>query len=206
MDDNLTMAVTVDLDPVENLHVDLNYVGGTEGDGTHSSGIEDDDTTDTDAIEFVDLSNYSISIIDASILYKVNDMFNVALNYISNTITPQIGGSEGINSTSLAAYINARYNRLNFGLRYEQFSFDLAKRGGAVNGLLYNGSDIGLKGEGEDNSLSSITVSIKTEIARNADFLLEYRMDTADDESFFNADGESADSFNRITAALMYRF
>ncbi len=203
MDDDLTMAVTVDIDPITGLHIDLNYVMGTESDGSQprNSIEEEEDTTST----FTDLSSYSVAIIDASISYMINDMFNVAVNYISNTMTPS--QSEDIGSTSLAAYINAKYSYFDFGLRYEQFSFDLAQKGNTMTGLLYNGSGIGLTGEGTDNSLRAITFAVKTNMDKNADILLEYRMNKADDKNTFaNADAERTDSFDRITVALMYNF
>lgn len=207
MDDDLTMAVTVDLDPMEGLHVDLNYVMGEEGDGsTPSSGTTPEEDDGESVVSPINLSTYSVSIIDVSVSYMINDMFNVALNYISNTADPD-GGSDKIGSTSLAVYANAKYSYFNFGLRYEKFDFDLAQRGTTLAGLLYNASGIGLTGEGVDNSISSITLAARAEIAGNAGFLLEYRMDTADDgNTFLDADGKSADSFNRITAALMYNF
>ncbi len=174
------------------------------GDGSSKS----DDSTEGDDTTFISLRNYSVSIIDASVSYMINDMFNMAVNYISNTIKPD--KADVIGSTSLAAYINAKYSYFNFGLRYEQFSYDLFERGGTMERFFYNGSDgvnLARSGEGDDNGLSSITFSVKTDIDKNAGFLLEYRMDKADDKgTFINADNENTDSFNRFTAALMYNF
>ena len=124
------------------------------------------------------------------------------LNYISNTITDADKGS-----TSLAAYANAKYSFFDFGLRYEQFNFDLARRGAMMTGFFYNGAGFGLAGEGTDNSLSSITFAVKANVDKNTRFFLEHRADKADDVgTFVDADGMGTDSFNRTTAGLMYKF
>ena len=198
VDEDLTMAVTIDIDLMEELHIDLNYVTGNE-----KSDITRPVEEETEETPVIGMNTYSVSIIDASVSYVINDMLDVALNYIANTIT-----DADIGSTSLAAYVNAKYSYFNFGLRYEQFNFDFAQRGDLMTGLLYNGAGVGLTGEGTDNSLSSFTFIVKANMNKNTGFFLEHRMDKADDGgTFVNADGdESTDSFNRTTVGLMYNF
>ena len=124
VDEDLTMALTLDIDPMEGFHIDLNYVTGNEqSDATKA--LVDEEGDETAVVPLVGIR--SVSIIDASVSYVINDMFNVALNYISNTV-------DDIGSTSLAAYVNAKYNFFDFGLRYEQFNFDLTQRGETMTG------------------------------------------------------------------------
>ena len=216
LDDDLTMAVTVDLDPIDGLHIDLNYVAGKETmdysdlvsgftSETNDNGNTDTGDTVVDEIANNEKLGYSVNIIDASVSYEINEMFNVALNYISNTIKPT-DSQRTVNSTSLAAYANAKYSRFNFSLRYEQFSFGVDEEVDGGMGIRYNGPSVGLLYEGKNNSVSSITFAAGTEIAQNTGFLLEYRMDKSKDDIWANADGKRANSLNRITAALMYNF
>ena len=74
--------------------------------------------------------------------------------------------------------------------------------------MFYNNlSGTGLTAVGDDNSISSITLAAKAEIDQNAQFLLEYRQDSADDSgTFTDKDGQGTDSQSTITAAVMYRF
>ncbi len=193
-DNNKTMALVVDVDPMENLHIDLNYVTGTEGDATSSVAAAGA------------LSTHQINILDISAAYMVNEMFDVALNYIDHGQKASAAGSTENKATSIAAYANANFGMFGLGLRYEQLDYDYGV-------LLYNGLAAGLTAPatgtpGTDNSISSITVAAKAEIDQNALVMLEYRMDSADDNgTFIDSDGATAtDSFNTITASLMYRF
>ncbi len=188
-DNNKTMALVVDVDPMENLHVDLNYVTGTEGDGTSTTAA---------------LSTHQINILDVSASYMINEMFDVALNYIDHGQKATAPGSSENKANSIAAYVNANLGMFGLGLRYEQLSYDQGI-------LLYNGLSTPVlvpAGGGTDNSISSITLAAKAEIDQNALVMLEYRMDSADDNGTFREkDGVTGtDSFNTITIGMMYRF
>ncbi len=188
-DNNKTMALVVDVDPMENLHVDLNYVTGTEGDSTSTPTA---------------LATHQVNILDVSAAFMVNEMFDVALNYIDHGQKASAAGSTENKATSIAAYANANFGMFGLGLRYEMLDYDSGV-------LLYNGLNTAAAlaaPAGTDNSLSSITVAAKAEIDQNALVMLEYRMDSADDNgTFTDSDGTTAtDSFNTITASLMYRF
>ena len=188
-DNNKTMALVVDVDPMDNLHIDLNYVTGTEGQAgstpTASAGL-----------------THQINILDISAAYMVNEMFDVALNYIDHGQKLHATGATEKKANSIAAYANANFGMFGLGLRYEQLSYD--------NGfILYNGLATAIAAPaGTDNSISSITLAAKAEIDQNALVMLEYRMDSADDNgTFTEKDGATAtDSFNTITLGLMYRF
>ncbi len=182
-DDNKTLGLIVDIDPMENLHFDLNYVTGREGFGAAGT---------------VPFTTYTVSILDISASYMVNEMFDFAINYLSNT--QDAGGATDPTATSIAAYVNANFGMFGLGLRYEMFDYD--------NGImLYNGPGAALGAVGADNSLSAITLTAKAEIDQNAAVVLEYRMDSADDNgTFVDADNNATDSFSTITAGLMYRF
>ncbi len=211
LDNNLTAAVTVDLDLVKDLHIDLNYVTGKEAVNKSDflSGFVDDrnDDDDDDDVPFADM-NYSVSTIDASVSYTINEMFDVALNYISSETKFEDARQK---NESLAAYLNARYSRFRFGLRYEYFknnnldwSSDSDEEQSGV--IYYNGPHIGLPMMGRDNTISSVTFAAGTKIAANTDVLLEYRMDKSKDKIWSEANNQGSDSLNRITAALMYNF
>ncbi len=192
-DNNKTMALVVDVDPMDNLHVDLNYVTGTEG-----------QTGSTPTA----LNTHQINILDLSVAYMINEMFDVAVNYIDHGQKASTGVNIKENkATSVAAYVNANLGMFGLGLRYEQFTYD--------NGaFLYNGlaTALAVPGpvatNGTDNSISSITLAAKAEIDQNAMVVLEYRMDTADDKgTFTEKDGTTAtDAFNTLTLGMMYRF
>lgn len=183
-DKNKTFGLVVDVDPIQNLHVDLNYVTGTEGDNA------------TPAV-----GDAQISIMDISAAYMINEMFDVALNYINHGQKVSAINADN-KASSIAGYVNANFGTFGLGLRYEQFSYDA----GIVP---YNGLNSGsaLTATGADNSISAITLAARAEIDQNALVMLEYRMDSADDNgTFTDKDGVAADSMNTITAAMMYRF
>ena len=174
-DDELTMAVTVDIDPLDDLHIDLNYMTGKESfDYLLKMTTNNNSEVKTETI--LEKYDHWVSIIDASISYTINKMFNVAVNYISNTVAPHVKGNDSkIESTSLAGYINARYDRFNFGLRYESFKSELTGH----KLFAYNGY-IPRLGIGNENSVNSITFATGMEMAENTSLLLEYRMDKAE--------------------------
>ncbi len=187
-DNNKTMAIVIDVDPMEALHVDLNYVTGTEGTAASSNAPAGTITA------------VSVNIIDFSVAYMINEMFDVALNYIDHG--QQTGTATELKASSIAGYVNANFGTFGLGLRYEQFSYD-----GGVS--VYNGFRAAIPAPaGTDNSISSITLAAKAEIDQNALVMLEYRMDSADDNgTFTEKNGTTAtDAFNTITASLMYRF
>lgn len=184
-DKNKTMALVVDVAPVENLKIDLNYITGTESLGNGA----------TPAV----MVDNQINIIDVSAAYVINEMFDVAVNYIDQGQKRTLAGSKEVKANSIAGYVNANFGMFGLGLRYEQFAYDA----GAV---FYNGNAIGGV-VGTDNSIQSITLAAKAEIDQNAVALLEYRMDSSDDKIWAEKNGTTAtDSNNTITAALMYRF
>ena len=185
-DNNKTMAITIDVDPMENLSFDLNYVTGTEA--TLIGGAN------TAAV------TREINILDFSAAYMINEMFDVALNYIDHGQKLSAGGTDN-KATSLAAYVNANLGMFGLGLRYEQFTYD--------SGIAaYNGpGTVFAAPVGTDNTISSITLSAKAEIDQNAMVILEYRMDNGDDTgTFVDEKNVATDSQNTITAGLMYRF
>ncbi|MEM7646214.1 MAG: outer membrane beta-barrel protein, partial [Pseudomonadota bacterium] len=179
-DKNKTLGLTVDVNPMDNLSIDLNYVTGTENVGG---------------------GDYSTNTLDFSVEYMINEMFDVALNYISLAQEASTPGATEEEGTSIAAYVNANFGMFGLGLRYEQFDFDdqLAT---------YNaGGTLPAVPTGEDNSIASITLAAKAEIDQNAMVLLEYRQDTADDNgTWTDKDGQATDSLSTITASVMYRF
>ena len=184
-DQNKTMGIVVDVDPMDNLHFDLNYVVGNEG------------TTAT-------IFN-QITILDVTAAYMVNEMLDFAVNYIDHQQTASTLNAQDLKATSVAAYVNANFGMFGLGLRYEQFDYDFGIQA-------YNGpGDVlaapGTGTPGEDNSIAAITLAVSAEVDQNAMVMLEYRQDTADDNgTFTDKDGQATDAFNTITAALMYRF
>ncbi len=186
-DDNKTMALVVDVDPMENLHIDFNYVTGTEGDATGGPLVP------------APYSLNQISIMDVSVAYMFNEMFDVALNYIDHG---QKNGATDNKASSLAAYLNGNFGMFGLGFRYEQLTYDAGIS--AYNGL---SGAAALGAVGADNTLTAMTLTARAEIDQNAMFLLEYRMDSSDDQiGWVDADGNATDSISTITAAVMYRF
>ena len=204
-DDNQTMAVTVGLDPLEDLNFKLNYLTGNESyDGSFSESGEG-------AYE------YSVSIIDFSAMYEISDMFDIAFNYISQTTTADeyaLGsGNDSLANTSMAGYVNFKHSWFTLGFRYERFNFDSLQgvdadgQAVAVGGPLYNSTLPGMSGMGDSNSVTSMTLTAKMQMEQNTQFLLEYRMDTGEDENtFMDSDGFGTKSLNTMLAALMYSF
>lgn len=190
-DKNKTMGLIVDVDPMENLHVDVNYVTGTEG--NNSSTI-------------ATITDFKVNIMDVSVAYMINEMFDVAVNYISNSQESTVPGSSSKSATSMAAYVNANLGMFGLGLRYEQFAYDYGIM--AYNGLQAsnNLSTMLASGSGNDNKVSALTLAAKAEIDQNAVALLEYRMDSSDDKVWNDKDGNATDAVSTITAAVMYRF
>lgn len=186
-DKNKTMALVVDVNPIEQLKIDLNYVTGTEaGPATGAPAAT---------------VNNQVNILDVSVAYVINEMFDVAVNYIDNGSKAATAVSQDVKATSIAGYVNANFGMFGLGLRYEQFSFD----SGA--GYYNRGATLPVGITGTDNSINSITLAAKAEIDQNAVAMLEYRMDSGDDaNTWFDKNGAATDSNNTITAALMYRF
>ena len=185
-DRNKTMTLVVDVDPMENLHFDLNYVTGTEGTAASTQAV---------------MVTNQITVLDFSAAYMVNEMLDFALNYLAGTQKPSAGGTE-LEASSIAVYGNANFGMFGLGLRYEMVSYD----GGFAS---YNGAQGNFALQpttGTDNDLSAITLTAKAEIDQNAQVLLEYRTDSSDDQLFTDKDGNASDSMSTITAALMYRF
>jgi len=195
-DNNKTMALVVDVDPMENLHIDLNYVTGTEGDATGGD------------LAAAPIKSHQINIMDVSAAYMINEMFDVAVNYISHTQEPSAGGTEN-EATSIAAYANANLGMFGLGLRFEQFEYDNGIF--AYNGLSGAAASFGPNPLGAtvaDNTITSITLTARAEIDQNAVFLLEYRQDSSDENIWFdeNTPLQPTDSQSTIMAAVMYRF
>ena len=204
-DDNQTMAVTVGLDPMEELKFKLNYLTGNESyDGSFSESGEGG-------------YEYSVSIIDFSAMYEISDMFDIAFNYISQTTTADeyalAGQGDSLANTSMAGYVNFKHSWFTLGLRYERFSFDVLQGQGedgqalALGGPFYNSTLPGMTGMGDSNSVTSMTLTAKMQMEQNTQFLIEYRMDTGEDENtFMDSDGFGTKSLNTMLAALMYSF
>lgn len=179
-DNNKTMGLIVDVDPMDNLHIDLNYVTGSES-SVAAGGL------------------YAVNILDVSAAFMINEMIDVALNYIDMGAKPT-GGTEA-KANSIALYGNANFGMFGLGLRYEMFSYDAGMIG------YNNGAALGFGATGADNDISAITLTAKAEIDQNAMVLLEYRMDSSDDKIWMEKDGTTAaDAVNTITAAVMYTF
>ena len=195
-DNNKTMALVVDVDPMENLHFDLNYVTGTEGFGGAGTNANAPTVPQT-----ANITANQITILDISAKFMLNEMLDFAINRIAHTQKNTAPGSTEFEATSLAAYVNANFGMFGLGLRYEQFDYDSGIR-------LYNGPGAAVAApQGTDNSLTSITLAASAEIDQNAMVMLEYRQDSADDNgTFADKDGQATDAFNTITASLMYRF
>jgi hypothetical protein len=195
-DRNKTAALVVDLDPIENFHFDVSYVTGTEGDNT---GLDPDfpGTPGT-------LGTAEIAILDVTAKYMINEMFDVAVNYIDHK---QKWATQDNGANSLGIYANAHLGMFHLGARYEMFNFDYGIM--PYNGL-NSGAAIGTSGTG-DNKINAFTLTARAEIDQNAMVLLEYRQDSSDDSIFMSKDHTTAnpdmtDSFSTITAAIMYRF
>jgi hypothetical protein len=197
-DSNKSMAIAIDVDAIENLHIDLNYMTGTEGDA---------------ASAWPAFSTHQINTLDFSIAYMFNEMFDAAINYIDYSQTASAPGATTEKATSIAAYVNANFGMFGLGLRYEQFNFD----DGVVirNGLVPAGSLVPPQGSpftrnaitGEDNSIQSITLAATAEIDQNARVILEYKQDTSDDANVWvDADNAPTDTQNVVTLGLNYRF
>lgn len=181
-DNNKTMAVTFDVDPMENLGLDLNYVTGSE-------------------------ANNAVTVLDFSVSYMINEMFDIALNYVDHGRKPAAAGSTELKATSMAAYVNANMGMYGIGLRYEQFTYDETNTTTPAGGIVYNGTGVnGLGATGNDNTITSITLAAKAELDQNANAFLEYRMDSADDKVWTDKDNQAADSNNTMTVGVMYRF
>lgn len=200
-DKNKTMALVVDVDPIENLHIDLNYVTGTEGDST--GGV----------VANAPISSHQIAIIDASVGYMINEMFDVAVNYIGQTQEASAAGSTEFEATSLSVYGNANFGMFGLGLRFEQFDYDngfLAYNGlggdyGSA-GFATGGLGANALGAVADNSITAFTLAARAEIDQNAMFLLEFRQESSDENIWNDDDGNITDSQSILTAAFMYRF
>ena len=198
-DDNQTMAVTVGLDPLEDLNFKLNYLTGNEAKGRGEY-------------------EYSVSIIDFSAMYEISDMFDIAFNYISQTNTADeytawTSGNDSLANTSMAGYVNFKHSWFTLGFRYERFNFDLLQgvdadgQATAIGGPIYNNTLTGMSGMGDSNSVTSMTLTAKMQMEQNTQFLLEYRMDTGEDENtFMDSDGFGTKSLNTMLVALMYSF
>lgn len=185
-DKNKSFGLTVDVDPMDNLGVNFNYITGTESNGTLTA---------------------QLNTMDLSLAYMVNEMFDVAFNYVSMTTKSTALNAEDEAATSMAAYINANLGMVDLGFRYEQFTYDSAAvfaNGFTGNGI--NGTGIGGAVTGDDNTISSMTLAASTEIDQNARFMLEYRMDASDDMIWTDTDGAATDAADTITAAVMYNF
>ncbi|MCJ8277002.1 MAG: outer membrane beta-barrel protein [Bdellovibrionales bacterium] len=185
-DNNKTLALTVGVNPMDNLAIDLNYITGTEGTAVNTPA-----------------STHAITVLDLSVAFMLNEMLDFAVNYTGRTNQAQSNGAQEFESSSIAAYVNANFGMFGLGLRYEQFSYD----GGALaaNGL--GAMNFGPNGiTGTDNSINSITLAAKAEIDQNANVVLEYRTDSSDDQIWADKDGQANDSQNTITLGLMYTF
>jgi hypothetical protein len=185
-DNNKTMSLVAEVNPMENLSFDINYLTGTEGTAASTQAV---------------LVTNTVTVLDISAAYMINEMFDVALNYIAGSQKSTAAASTQLDSSSIAAYVNANLGMFGLGLRYEQFQYD--------NGFTtYNGPGAALPATtGNDNKISAITVTAKAEIDQNALVMLEYRMDSSDDKIWTEKDGTTAtDAQNTITAALLYRF
>lgn len=189
-DRNKTLGLVIDVDPMENLHFDLNYVTGTEGTGGAS--------INTGAI-----AANQISILDFTAKFMLNEMFDFAVNYIDHAQKANTTGARELKASSVAAYVNANFGMFGLGLRYEMFDFDYGIQP-------YNGPGVAIgtfNAANPDNSITAITLAAKAEIDQNALVMLEYRQDSSDDKIFGNKDATALeDSFSTITASLMYRF
>ena len=145
MDEDLAMTLTFDLDPMDGLHIDLNYINENKRIDflrvarNLFSIVNEHKKPLYNEMSAIGKTRYTTNVIDTSVSYKINETFNVALNYISNMIKPE-RGSNKINSTSLATYLNARYSLFSFNFRYEQFDFDVSGHGGdEQTWIFYNG-------------------------------------------------------------------
>ncbi len=184
-DNNKTMALTVDVDPIENMHFDLNYVTGTQANSTTCQGTG---------------NCTQIAVLDFSWTWAINEMLDVALNYVDNSVNA--GTDEKANS--IAAYVNGNFGMFGAGLRYEMYSYDDGAQ--YFNGVGTSANPGANAVTGTDNSINAITLTVKAEIDQNALALLEYQMDSSDDKIWNDKDGTATDSQNKITAAVMYRF
>jgi hypothetical protein len=195
-DKNKTAALVIDVDPIENFHFDASYVTGTEGDNFVSDGTSTSGLTGSIA----SAGTAEITILDVTAKYMINEMFDVAVNYIDHK---QKWANFDNGANSLGIYANAHLGMFHLGARYEMFNYD----GGIVPyNSLNSGAAVGAP-IGTDNSINAFTLTARAEIDQNAMVLLEYRQDSADDNgTFLDKDGAATDSFSTITAAIMYRF
>lgn len=183
-DNNKTMALTVGVNPMENLAFDVNYITGSEADNTAANVLT------------------QINTLDVSVAYMINEMFDVALNYVSRGQKATTAGATDENATSIAAYVNANLGMFGLGLRYENFAYD---DGSSFGGLMFAGNP-GTAGK-PDNTISSITLAAKAEIDQNANVILEYRMDSSSEKIWAEKDTTTAtDAQNTITLGLTYNF
>jgi hypothetical protein len=191
-DENKTLGLVVDLDPMENFHIDVNYLTGRED----LDGVADATGVATNGTAL-------ISLIDISASYMINEMLDVAVNYIDRTADYN---DNDLKANSIAGYVNANFGMFGLGLRYEQFSFDSTALYPYSRPNTSFGSVV-IPGAATENAISSITLTGKAEIDQNAAVVLEYRMDSADENATFtDADGNGSDTNNVLTAGLMYRF
>ena len=203
-DRDQTISLVVDVDPIENLHVDLNYLTGTEG-TEHSNDGKTFPTA-------------NVTVMDLSAAYMINEMFDVAFNYIDSSRTPD--GGDAMKANSMAFYGDAHLGMFGVSLRYEMVTYDAGFMN--YNGAYGDPDDENAANPGafaaslfrtnaptafaDKNSVSSITLTGKAEIDKNAMAVLEYRTDSSDEEAFVDADGEPATSQSTILVGLMYRF
>lgn len=188
-ENNKAIGLTVAVNPMDNLAIDLGYLTSKE-----SADTNNDNTFAGDSELF------SVTMTDISVAYMINEMFDVAINYVSNEIQAKATGSTSETANSIAIYGNANLGMYGLGLRYEQFSYD---DGAAFSKITYGNPGVAGKTE---NKISSITLTGTADIDQNAKFVLEYRMDSSDEKIWTDKDNTATDGQNTITAAVMYRF
>ena len=184
---NMNLALTVEVTAVENLAVDLKYLTGVDNAANVGGGAPANVLVNVDA-----------TTLELTAAYKFNDMFDAALDYTSRTTQAKLTGAQELQASSIAAYLNAAFGIYGAGLRYEMFSYD--------NGITIGNYNTSFGGVGEDNSINAITLAISAMIDQNAKVQFEYQTNSSDDQIWTDKDNNATDSMDSMTLSLMYRY
>ena len=184
-DNNKTMTLAISAKPMDNLALDLNYLTGIEAVGAVLN---------------------TVSVIDFTAAFMINEMFDVALNYTDRGSEADTTGAQNEKANSIAAYVNANLGMFGLGLRYEMFKYDDGANNSFMGGLQGSLGPNAFAAGKTENTINSITLTAGAEIDQNAKAILEYKTDSSDEKIWNDKDGVATDSQSTITLGVMYRF
>ncbi len=143
----------------------------------------------TDGVDYRDTTR-----INATVAYTLNSMIDLAFNYtdLSTEDAADPSTLPDVEATSMAVYAGYKMEMWGAGLRYEMVSDD--------DGLVFGATPSG------SNDVSVITATGWYNVDQNAVLKLEIASTSADEQVFFDDEGQADDAMMAYGLGFMYRF